>query len=167
MQHAPRSDDRRYAEYCGRHPMAGQINSSGFIGQGSCSCFSSGHDRAYHGQMRSTHDVSPQLLAILLWTCGWRCPVAAPLLSVPGCHLSRAGRHHEKRFVNSPAHLQAMPCVWLAGMAESRWALKLETTAPKPTHLELVVEPTQRPILHSKLDSKAYRSSLEAQPTPR
>lgn len=31
-----------------------------------------------------------------------------------GCHLSRAGRHHEKRFVKSPAHLQAMPCVWLA-----------------------------------------------------
>lgn len=76
MQHAPCSDDGRYAEYCGRHPMAGQINSSGFIGQGSCSCFSSGHERACHGQMRSTHDVSPQLLAILLWTCGWCCPVA-------------------------------------------------------------------------------------------
>ncbi|UKZ91924.1 uncharacterized protein TrAFT101_006893 [Trichoderma asperellum] len=29
-----------------------------------------------------------------------------------GCQ-SRAGRHHEKRFVKSPAHLQAMPCVWL------------------------------------------------------
>lgn len=76
VQHAPCSDDRRYAEYCGRHPTAGQINSSGFIGQGSCSCFSSGHERACHGQMRSTHDVSPQLLAILLWTCGWCCPVA-------------------------------------------------------------------------------------------
>lgn len=158
MQHAPRSNDRRYAEYCGRHPMAGQINSSGLIGQGSCSCFSC------HGQMRSTHDVSPQLLAILLWTADGAVPLLPPLLSVPGCHLSRAGRHHEIRFVKSPAHLQAMPCVWLA---ESRWALKLETTAPKPTHLELVVEPTQRPILHSKLDSKAYRSSLEAQPTPR
>lgn len=46
----------------------------------------------------------------------------------PGCHLSRPGRHHEKRFVKSPAHLQAMPCVWLA---ESIWALKLGTTAPK------------------------------------
>lgn len=159
MHHAPCSDDRRYAEYCGRHPMAGQINSSGFIGQGSCSCFSSGHERACHGQMRSTHDVSPQLLAILLWTGGWRCPVAVN----PWAATYQSWPTSRETICQVPAHLQPMPCVWLA---ESRWALKLETTAPKPTHRELVVEPTQRPVLHSKLDSKAYRSSLEAQPTP-
>jgi hypothetical protein len=112
-----------------------------------------------HARCKPTASGDPSVdLRMALSRC---CPIAInPRL--PPLHLSRAGRHHEKRFVKSPAHLQAMPCVWLA---ESRWALKLGTTAPKPTHLELDVEPTQRPILHSKLDSKASNIDLLWKPS--
>lgn len=134
-------------------------HSSGFIGQGSRSCFSSGHERACHGQMRSTHDVSPQLLAILLWTRGWCCPVAVNPRATTYRELVGITRNDLSNPSTPPGH-----AVCLAGIVEM--GAKIGDDSPQ-TNLELDVEPTQRPVLHSILDSKAYRSSLEAQPTPR
>ncbi|KAL6907092.1 hypothetical protein GGI43DRAFT_252024 [Trichoderma evansii] len=108
--------------------MANQLIRLHFIGQGSCSCFSSGHERACHGQMRSTRDVSPQRLAILLWTRGWCCPVAVNPWAATYQELANITRND----LSNPRHT-SRPCRVSGCYSIMRWALKLETTAPKPT----------------------------------
>lgn len=72
----PCSEDRRYAEYCEGIRWQGKSTPRASLGRVRVPASRPATRGACHGQMRSTHDVSPQLLTILLWTCGWCCPGA-------------------------------------------------------------------------------------------
>jgi hypothetical protein len=112
------------------------------------------------GQMRRTHNVSPQLLAILLWAHECCRPIAVnPGLPPTYQELASITRND----LSNPQHT-SNHAVCLVDIFEL--SAKNGVGSPQASR-ELVHEPTQHPILHSKLDSKAYRSSLEAQPTPR